>query len=143
MPLLAGAVPYRAGKNKRYVSSENSCTHVGNNVNLNYVEQYKVDGQVFPAGSGPERCDYLLLNEGTQAAYYIELKGTSIPKAIQQLNNSVSMLRARHPQCDRIFYRIVYRSGSHEVNSSETLRWKRKVGAGQVIIKSQKLEENI
>lgn len=143
MPLLADAKPYRAGKNKTYVSSENSCTHLGNNIDLNYVEQYKVDGQVFPTGSGPERCDFLLLNEDKQTAYYIELKGTSIPKSIQQLNTSVSMLRGRHPKCDKIFYRIVYHSGSHETNSSETLRWKRAVGISKVIIKSRKLEENI
>lgn len=143
MPLLADAKPYRAGKYKTYVSSENRCAHLGNNVDLNYVEQYKVDGQVFPAGSGPERCDFLLLNEDKQTAYYIELKGTSIPKSIEQLNSSVSMLRGRHPKCDHIFYRIVYHSGSHGTNSSETLRWKRAVGVGQVIIKSRKLEEDI
>ena len=143
MLLLTEAKPYRAGKNPNYVSKDKHCTHIGNNVNACYVEQYKVDGEVFPVGSGPERCDFLLLNENARTAYYIVLKGSSIPKAIQQLNNTVSMLRARHPQCDKIFYRIIYRSGSHETNSSETLRWKKKVGIDRVVIKSQKLEENI
>lgn len=143
MPLLTGAEPYRSGKNKTYTSAENGCKHIGNNVDLNYVDQYKVDGQVFRAGSGPERCDFLLLNEEKQTAYYIELKGTSIPKAIQQLNNSVSMLRSRHPKCDKIYYRIIYHAGSHETDSSATLRWKRSVGVNRVIIKSRQLEENI
>lgn len=143
MSLLADAKPYRSGKNKNYVSKEKNCTHLGNNVDLNYVEQYKVDGQVFPTGSGPERCDFLLLNEDKQTAYYIELKGTSIPKAIQQLNTSVSLLKGRHPKCSKIFYRIVYHSGSHEVHSSDTLRWKKSVGPDRVSIKSRWLEENI
>lgn len=112
MLLLTDAKPYRAGKNPNYVSKDKHCTHIGNNVNASYVEQYKVDGEVFPAGSGPERCDFLLLNENARTAYYIELKGSSIPKAIQQLNNTVSMLRERHPQCNKIFYRIIYRSGT-------------------------------
>lgn len=143
MLLLTDAKPYRAGKNPNYVSKDKHCTHIGNNVNASYVEQYKVDGEVFPAGSGPEKCDFLLLNENARTAYYIELKGSSIPKAIQQLNNTVSMLRERHPQCNKIFYRIIYRSGSHETNSSKTLRWKKKVGVDRVVIKSQKWEENI
>lgn len=143
MPLLANAQPYRSGNNKTYTSKENNCIHVGNNVDSNYVEQYQVDGQVFPKGTKPNRCDFLLLNEDKQTAYYIELKGTSIPDSIQQLDTSVSMLSGRHPTCDKIFYRIVYHSGSHETNSSATLRWKKKVGVNRVIIKSRKLEENI
>ena len=39
MPLLTGAEPYRSGKNKTYTSAENGCKHIGNNVDLNYVEQ--------------------------------------------------------------------------------------------------------
>lgn len=143
MSLLIDATPCCDGRQPNYVSKEKQCTHIGKNVNASHVEQYKVDGEVFPAGSGPERCDFLLLNEDAQTAYYIELKGSSIPKAIQQLTNTVTLLRPRHPQCGRIFYRIIYRSGSHETHSSGTLRWKRKVGVDQVIIKSQKLEENI
>ena len=143
MSLLADAKPYRTGRNKSYVSKENNCIHIGNNVNLSYVEQYKVDGEVFQVGSGPERCDFLLLNEDAKTAYYIELKGSSIPKAIRQLENSVSMLQSRHPQCKKIFYRIIYRSGSHGTNASETVRWKKKVGVGQVVIKSQKWEDDI
>ena len=99
MPLLAYAEPYRSGNNKTYTSKENNCIHVGKNVDLNYVEQYRVDGQVFPKGSKPNRCDFLLLNADKRTAYYIELKGTSIPDSIQQLETSVAMLRGRHPQC--------------------------------------------
>ena len=55
MLLLTEAKPYRAGKNPNYVSKDKHCTHIGNNVNASYVEQYKVDGEVFPVGSGPER----------------------------------------------------------------------------------------
>lgn len=143
MPLLAYAEPYRSGNNKTYTSKENNCIHVGKNVDLNYVEQYRVDGQVFPKGSKPNRCDFLLLNADKRTAYYIELKGTSIPDSIQQLETSVAVLRGRHPQCDTIFYRIVYHSGSHETNSSATIRWKKKVGVNRVIIKSRKLEDII
>ena len=145
MSLLKDATPCCDGRKPKYVSEENHCTHIGKNVNASHVEQYRVDGEVFPAGSSPERCDFLLLNEDAHTAYYIELKGggSDIPKAIRQLTSAVTLLRARHPQCDKIFYRIIYHTGSHETYSSETLRWKKKVGVDRVIIKSRKLEENI
>lgn len=47
MLLLTGAKPYRAGKKPNYVSKDKHCTHIGNNVNASYVEQYKVDGEFF------------------------------------------------------------------------------------------------
>ena len=143
MSLLIGATPCCDGRKPKYTSEENHCTHIGKNVNACHVEQYKVDGEVFLAGSDQERCDFLLLNEDAHTAYYIELKGSDIPKAIQQLTYTVTKLSQKHPQCDKIFYRIIYHSGSHETNSSETLRWKKKVGVNRVIIKSRKLEENI
>ena len=89
MLLLTDAKPYRAGKNPNYVSKDKHCTHIGNNVNASYVEQYKVDGEVFPAGSGPERCDFLLLNENARTAYYIELKNDVIKLILFVLDPSI------------------------------------------------------
>ena len=45
--------------------------HIANNVNLNYVTHYRIDGVVIKDGN---RCDYLLMNEDTRFAYLIELK---------------------------------------------------------------------
>lgn len=143
MALLERHSPQRAGEYPKYVCSENNCIYIANNPKKCSIEQYQVDGEVFPHGSGPERCDYLLLNETSSSAYYIELKGSSIPKARNQIDNSVKMLKALHPKCTNIRCRIIYFSNSQEVNSSDTIRWKMKYGVQNVIIKSRKLEENI
>lgn len=142
MAMLDGCAPVRCGTHSKFVSSENGCSHIGNNKDSNYVRQYQVDGQVVPSTSTVERCDYLLLNDTKQNAYYIELKGSDIHKAMRQIDNSVCMIQSSHLGYT-IYRRIVYRSGSHDVNSSAVTRWKRTHGVNYVIIKSIKIEENI
>ena len=56
--------------------------HKGLNPRKAYVTQYQIDGVVIKTGS---RCDYLLMNEESQTAYLIELKGSDLVKAAEQL----------------------------------------------------------
>lgn len=142
MSILDKCDPARCGTYSKFVSSENGCSHIGNNKDNSYIRQYKVDGDVFSPASTAERCDYLLLNDTKQNAYYIELKGSDIHKAMQQIDNSVSMLQPAHAGYT-VYRRIVYRTGSHDVNSSVVTRWKCKHGVNKVIVKSIKIEETI
>lgn len=139
---LNGAAPMRAGRHSTFPSKEENCIHVGYNKNGSYVRHYHVDGEVVPKSYEGERCDYLLLNDDRKRAYYIELKGSDIRKAMQQIDASVAMLQPDHPGYT-VYRRIVYYSGSHEVQSSEVLRWKAKHGPKLVKIKSRKMEEDI
>ena len=141
MGILDRCTPVRCGIHSTFVSKENECSHIGYN-NGSYVRQYQVDGQVIPASSPEERCDFLLLNDTKQKAYYIELKGSDIPKAMSQIDHSVEMLQGEHPQYT-IYRRIVFRSGSHEVNSSAVVRWKKRYGVRFVKIERSKIEEAI
>lgn len=73
------------GKNASQIVSKdkgNPQYHKGNNTAKAYVTHYKIDGNVIKKGS---RCDYLLLNENTLTAYLIELKGSDLLKAAEQL----------------------------------------------------------
>ena len=56
--------------------------HKGINSRRMYVTHYKIDGVVIKSGN---RCDYLLINEETRTAYLIELKGSDLVKAAEQL----------------------------------------------------------
>lgn len=117
--------PRLSGTHRRFVSTENRCTHIAENPNGKYVRQFKVDGDVFPSGgSGPKRCDYLILDDSTRHAYYIELKGSDIRRAIQQVESSIAEI---NPSIGyKIHSRIIYRTFTQEVKSAEVLRWKRK-----------------
>lgn len=142
MAMLDKCTPFRQGRYPKFVSSENGCSHIGNNKDCDSVRQYQIDGQVVPPTSTEERCDYLLLNDSKQYAYYIELKGSDIHKAMRQIDNSVCMIQSSHPGYT-IYRRIIYRSGSHDVNSSIVTRWKYRYGVKFVKIKSTLIEENI
>ena len=135
--------PYREGTYSTFTSSENGCTHVGKNISRNNVRQFQVDGGIVPQNAPDQRCDYLLLNDDKQTARYIELKGSDIEKAIEQIENTIRMLHSSISSYT-IFRRIVYRTGSHSVNSRFVTTWKLKYGKNNgAVVSERKYEENI
>lgn len=95
MPNINNCVPYRAGTCSSFVSSENGCKHEAKNPDKKAIRQFKVDGEVFPKGHDPERCDWLLLDDTKGNAYYIELKGSDIPHAIEQIESTIREIHCR------------------------------------------------
>lgn len=93
----------------------------------------------FSGGPGEERCDYLLLNDEAATSYYIELKGSDLPKAIRQIENTIKLLSPSLPGY-AVLRRIVYHTGSHNVHASEVLRWKARYKA---VVKERAYSENI
>lgn len=132
--------PWREGEYAQFSSSENRCTHIANNPQQKYIRQFKVDGEVFPCGTDPKRCDYLLLDDTGQQSYYIELKGSDVLTAIAQIETTISLISPSIKNYG-ILCRIVYRTATHELNGSEVIRWKRRRKGA--IIKSIRLEETI
>ena len=132
--------PFRAGKHPEFSSSENGCTHVGQNINRQSVRHFKIDGDVITS-TDIQKCDFLLLNDEAQTSYYIELKGSDLAKAIDQIDNTISMISASIPQY-RIFRRIIYRTGSHSIKTSKVTFWQKKHGR-TAQIKERMLRENI
>lgn len=133
--------PHRAGTHGTFTSSEKRCTHIGRNPNGHKVRQFKIDGEVLPAGTAPQRCDYLLLNDTAGVSYYIELKGTDIPKAIQQIESTVELISSSIPKYTKHF-RIVYKSGTHKIEESSVVKWKKK-HKGAVRIERDRIEDVI
>ncbi len=56
------------------------------------MSYYQIDGIVIKEG---KRCDFLLMNEDTQTAYLIELKGRDLNKAVEQLEATEYALRTQ------------------------------------------------
>ncbi len=117
----------------------NTQYHKGINSRNAYVTHYKIDGNVIKSGS---RCDYLLINEDTLTAYLIELKGSDLVKAAEQIEATESTL-AKELSVYRLQYRIVAnKCKTQEIHSSAyrkyQLRWK-----GRLIQKTGCIEEKI
>lgn len=98
--------PYCEGKHSVFISKENNCTHRGKNASRCAVRQFKIDGDVFKDGDA-QRCDFLLLNDDKQTSYYIELKGSDLPKAINQIEHTIC-LSLFSKNANRIFAYILY-----------------------------------
>jgi len=75
---------------------------------LRAIQQIKVDGCVFKGNDG-KKCDYLINVAETNTSVLVELKGSDIDEAFQQLNQAQERL-AEHIN-RRIFWIICY-SGS-------------------------------
>lgn len=113
--------------------------HKGINKDKEYVTHYKIDGVVIKNGG---RCDYLLINEEKHIAYLIELKGSDLIKAVQQLEVTEKTLRRELSEYSLRYRIVANKCKTQEIYSSAyrkyQLRWK-----GKLMQKSRFIEENI
>lgn len=118
-------------KNARQIVSQdkrNLQYHKGNNIENAYVTHYKIDGVVITTGS---RCDFILFNEDKRTAYLIELKGSDLVKAAEQLAATEINLRE-----ELLGYSLQYRIVANKCKTQEIrstnyrkyqMRWGRKL----------------
>lgn len=135
-------------KNQKIIISKDKgshCEHRANNPVLYTVSQYHIDGDVITGSV--DKCDFLLLNETKRNAYYIELKGSDVIHAIDQVMNTESLLKNQLSSYQSL-YRIVYHTGTLGVNSSTINRWKEKCGLTKdkipvAVVKQMRYEEKL
>lgn len=123
--ILSGHQSLCDKRQKRIVSKEKRSSHTAVNENRQLVRQYLIDGDVIK-DKNAIKCDYLVLNDEKKTAYFIELKGSKVVHAIEQIEETAKRLRLCLPGY-QFYYRIVI-SGSctHNVNGAAYLRWKNK-----------------
>lgn len=113
--------------------------HKGNNVDKSYVTHYQIDGVVIQSGS---RCDFLLINEDKLTAYLIELKGSDLAKAAEQLEATEKELKNELVNYNLQYRIIANKCKTHEIESSSykkyRIKWKK-----SLIQASGHYEENI
>lgn len=77
---------------------ENACSAII--VNPRRVEYCVVTVDGCEVARGQEACDYLVLHRG--AAWYIELKGKDLEKALRQIASSMAALSGKYPSHQKI-----------------------------------------
>ena len=127
----AAQIVSRDKKNPQY--------HRGINIDKAYVTHYKIDGVVLKTGS---RCDYLLINEKKRTAYLIELKGSDLVKAAEQLENTERALQKELSDYELRYRIVANKCKTQEIQSSAyrkyQIRWKGRLRQGTGF-----MEENI
>lgn len=99
-----------------------SVRHIGlNEKGKNKVRQFQLDGEVI---KNKICCDYLLLNDTKENAYYIELKGSDIKHGIKQLEETAKLFE-KELEDYQFYYRLVSsKVNTHDIKSSEYRKFK-------------------
>ncbi|MFN7414725.1 MAG: hypothetical protein ACK5RT_12605 [Dolichospermum sp.] len=117
------------------------------NDNGKEICKIKVDGCLIKEG---ERCDYLILACEDKSAFFVELKGHDLQKAVGQIDSSLTKLITEIKEFN-IYARIVLnRNPTPDINSSVEIKLRKRLkkhngkDSGDLIkYKSKVLEENI
>ena len=113
--------------------------HRGNNPRQCYVTHYRIDGVIITDGL---RCDFILMNEDDKRAYLIELKGSKLSDAAQQLEATEVSLK-KHLMGYALRYRIVAsRSKTQQIESADFKKYRERWKSA-LIYKTNKIEEEI
>lgn len=137
--ILANTISLCQKNQKKIISSEKGRSHVALNSQGKFeVRHYRLDGEIV---QNQTCCDFLLANDTSKKAYYIELKGQDIRKAVMQV-------LAAEKLCDEDLsgylshYRIIpSKAKTEELHSTEYRRLLQKVGTNRLKCKSTKMEE--
>lgn len=125
---------------KIIVSSEHGKIHKAKNGNCCIVYHYHIDGEIVKSTDSKQRCDYALENETTHKLYLIELKGTHVLKAIEQIESTISLFKDEFSSYI-ICSRIICKSNSPKIYTSKQRKFKSKYK--ETIIKENTFEEKI
>ena len=129
-------------RQRKLVSEENDLRHVAFNWDGDRVRQYHVDGDVVSKRDHHKRCDFLVVNDSKKRAYFIELKGSDVQRAIEQMETTRSMTRDSFRGYD-VFYRIVFRRVTHRImNSPQFVKARQRYGH-KIRIGSEEIVESI
>jgi len=108
-------------RQKIIVSEENRLKHTAKNINACRVRHYKIDGDII-SSNDQLKCDYLLINDDKQDAYFIELKGkTDVKESMRQIQATINLLKGE--LSGYIYYgRMVGGRRLHAMATSELIK---------------------
>lgn len=90
------------------------------------MNHIKIDGKVIPKDyRATKRIDFLLLNETKKTAYFIELKGSHIKDAFEQLEVTDTHLKPLLEEY-AVQWRIIYHSRTARLHTNEVNKYRRK-----------------
>ena len=95
------------------------------NQSANHLAKYRVDGGLI--SDNEAKCDFLLLNCEQKQSYFIELKGSDLIRAIEQIDRSIDKLKSYLPGF-AFFARIVLtRVNTTDLKSAKFLSLEKKL----------------
>ncbi len=109
------------------VSQENGNEHRLCNDSRVAVYQYHVDGGIIK-GNDEKRCDYVVeaLTVPKPSAFFIELKGSDLMDALEQIDVTISRCRDELKGYDILPRVVLHKVSTHQIRGSEYRGYKRR-----------------
>ena len=107
------------------VSQENGIKHRLCNNSKVEVYQYHVDGDIIK-GNDEKRCDYVVeaITVPKPSAFFIELKGSDLMGALEQIDATASRCEAKLKGYDILPRVVLHRVSTHQIGGSKYRRYK-------------------
>lgn len=102
------------------------------------VRHYRLDGDLI---RGQTCCDFLLLNDTGLKAYFIELKGSDLDRAVEQLEEGRKIFEAELYGYELLYRAVCSRVKTHKINSRKVRAFKAK--HPQFVCKTEYFEEKL
>ena len=103
------------------------------------LRHYKLDGDIV---QNEKCCDFLLINDDSKKAYFIELKGVNVDEAVDQLQASATRFSSELDGYAFLYRIVCSRVRTHNVQKTKYRKFQEKCGA-KLQTKVGKLEERL
>ncbi|BDD10431.1 hypothetical protein FUAX_28630 [Fulvitalea axinellae] len=112
------------------------------NPNRYEVEKIHIDGCLEKTGSGQGRCDYLLKDHNAKE-YFIELKGSNVSKALEQIEASIKRWSDKDKKPKKEALVIASRYPRNDTKINNLKKQFRAKYATEVSIKTRQMEKKL
>lgn len=128
--------------NRKNISiSENRKKYLLHNDLSNYIAVFHVDGAMV-RDNDKIKCDNLLIDATGMKAIFVELKGTDLAHALQQINQTIDMMRDDIPNCTK-YARIVTSNRTNVPNIRANPEYIKLYKKANVKVSANLIEEKI
>ena len=103
------------------------------------LRHYKLDGEIF---NQTKCCDFLLVNDSTNKAYLIELKGGNIDDAVEQLEAGEQKCKSELGGYAFLYRIVCSKAKTHKIQSVKFRKFQEKCGK-RLMMKENVLPETL
>jgi len=132
----------RSNDDRKVISmKEGKVRYIAHNPHRKHLSHFRVDGCLIREG---RKCDEMIVDANDDVCYLIELKGTDLKSAIEQINASLDHFSIKFGNI-KFKGRIVVTRNSPAIrdNKEKKLRDRLAKFRGDLIVKNNELEETI
>lgn len=118
-----------------------STKYIYENDSLDTLSKYRVDGCLIK--DEDTKCDYLLLNCTKEVSYFVELKGSDLIKAVEQIDRSIDILHKDFKEYSVEARIVLTRVNTTDLKSTKLIRLESKLKKlnGKLIKRTRQLTE--